>query len=283
MIVVPGSTGNVPVPRFLYGTAWKEDRTQRLTERALEQGFRGIDTANQRRHYHEAGVGAAIASSVAKGTVKRSDLFLQSKFTFRRGQDHRLPYDPAAAVSVQVEQSFAGTLKNLGTELLDSYLLHGPTQRSGLNPDDWAAWKALELIHDSGRVRALGVSNFTLEQLQLLCQGARVWPRFVQNRCYAAHGWDRAVREFCAAQGIVYQGFSLLTANQAELASPPLARIAQRHGRTAAQIVFRFAIEVDMIPLTGTSDAGHMQADLDSFTFALEPAEIEQIASLGGP
>src|SRR5262245_36644415 len=97
----------VPVPRFLYGTAWKEDDTARLTRLALEQGFRGIDTANQRRHYHEGAVGQAIREAVAAGLVAREALFLQTKFTFRRGQDHRLPYDPDAPVALQVEQSFA--------------------------------------------------------------------------------------------------------------------------------------------------------------------------------
>lgn len=279
-MAIPVINGCVPVPAFLYGTAWKEDRTQRLVELALEQGFRGIDTANQRRHYHEAGVGDAIAALVAKGIVRREDLFLQSKFTFVGGQDQRLPYDAAAPVFVQVEQSFASSLEHLRTERLDSYLLHGPAQRSGLGTDDWAAWKALEAIHDSGRAGAIGVSNFTLEQLQLLCREARVPPRYVQNRCYAAQGWDRAVRDYCAAQGIVYQGFSLLTANQAVLASPQMARIAKRHGRTAAEIVFRFASQVGMLPLTGTTSASHMRADLGIFEFALEPAEFEQIAGL---
>src|SRR5262249_17443478 len=77
----------VRVPRFLYGTAWKEDQTQRLTELALRQGFRGIDTANQRRHYHEAAVGQAIAAAVEAGLAVRDGLFLQTKFTFRAGQD----------------------------------------------------------------------------------------------------------------------------------------------------------------------------------------------------
>src|SRR6187399_2549777 len=122
----------VRVPRFLYGTAWKEEETQRLTELALRQGFRGIDTANQRRHYHEAGVGQAIAAAVVSGLVSREDLFLQTKFTFRGGQDHRLPYDAAAPVATQVEQSFASSLTHLGVEKIDSYLLHGPTQRIGL-------------------------------------------------------------------------------------------------------------------------------------------------------
>src|SRR6266436_5194631 len=116
----------VRVPRFLYGTAWKEDATQRLTQLALQQGFRGIDTANQRRHYHEAAVGQAIAASVAGGLVARDDLFLQTKFTFREGQDHRLPYDPGAPIAVQVEQSFASSLEHLITDVIGSYVLHGP-------------------------------------------------------------------------------------------------------------------------------------------------------------
>jgi diketogulonate reductase-like aldo/keto reductase len=155
----------VTVPRFLYGTAWKEDETQRLTALALQQGFRGIDTANQRRHYHEAAVGQAIAAAVASGLVAREDLFLQTKFTSRGGQDHRLPYDPNAPIPLQVEQSFASSLEHLGTERIDSYVLHGPTQRVGLAAADWEAWRAMEALHDSGRARLLGVSNVTLEQL----------------------------------------------------------------------------------------------------------------------
>lgn len=122
----------VRVPRFLYGTAWKAQRTRALTELALRQGFRGVDTANQRRHYDEAEVGKAVAASVESGMLEREELFLQTKFTFKDGQDHRLPYDPHAPVGVQVEQSFASSLEHLGVAELDSYLLHGPTRRAGL-------------------------------------------------------------------------------------------------------------------------------------------------------
>jgi len=267
----------VRVPRFLYGTAWKEDETQRLVELALEKGFRGIDTANQRRHYHEAAVGQAVAAAIERGLVTRDDLFLQTKFTFQAGQDHRLPYDPAAPIATQVAQSFASSLEHLGVDRVDSYVLHGPNQRSGLGSADWEAWRAMEAIHDSGRVRLLGVSNVSLEQLKALCQDARIQPRFVQNRCYAVLGWDFAVRKFCAANGPVYQGFSLLTANREATADPEFARIAKRHNRTISQIVFRFALEVGMIPLTGTTDADHMRADLDVFDFQLEPEEVERI------
>jgi diketogulonate reductase-like aldo/keto reductase len=274
------SIDGVRVPRFLYGTAWKEDETQRLTELALQQGFRGFDTANQRRHYHEAAVGRAIATAIASGLVTRADLFLQTKFTFRRGQDHRLPYDPDAPIPTQVEQSFASSLEHLGTEVIDAYLLHGPTQQAGLVRADWDAWRAMESLHASSRARLLGVSNVSLGQLQQLVQQAHVRPRFVQNRCYAARRWDRDIREFCAAGGLVYQGFSLLTGNREVLAHPEMLRIAQRHGRAVSQIIFRFALEAGMIPLTGTTDPGHMRADLEVFDFHLERAEVERIENL---
>jgi diketogulonate reductase-like aldo/keto reductase len=274
---------DVPVPRFLYGTAWKENQTQRLTELALKQGFRGIDTANQRKHYHEAAVGEAIAAAMSSAVVTRDDLFLQTKFTFRSGQDHRLPYDPAASIATQVEQSFASSLEHLKTEYVDSYVLHGPTQRIGLAPDDWAAWRAMEAIHDSGRARLLGVSNVTLEQLKALSHGARIRPRFVQNRCYAVQGWDRSIRDFCAANDMIYQGFSLLTGNREVLARPELVRMAEQHGRTVSQMIFRFALDVGMLPLTGTTDAIHMRQDLDVFNFQLEPEEVQTIERLVSP
>jgi len=270
----------VRVPRFFYGTAWKEDETARLTALALGQGFRGIDTANQRKHYHEAGVGRGIRDAVESGLVARDDLFLQTKFTFRRGQDHRLPYDSKAPIPDQVAQSFACSLKHLGTDVIDSYVLHGPTSRAGLGPDDWAAWRAMEAIHSSGRARLLGISNVTLKQLQSLYKEARVRPRFVQNRCHAAQGWGRRIRQFCAANGVVYQGFSLLTANRKVTAHHQLIRMAERHGRTASQIVFRFAIDVGMVPLTGTTDAEHMREDLDVFHFRLEAKEVVIIETL---
>jgi len=270
----------VRVPRFLYGTAWKEDETERLVALALRQGFRGIDTANQRKHYHEAAVGRAVQVAIQGGFVRRDELFLQTKFTFRDGQDHRLPYDPKAPIAAQVEQSFESSLEHLGTEVIDSYVLHGPSQRDGLGKPDWEAWRAMEALREAGRTRLLGVSNITLEQLQALCREARVPPRFVQNRCYAVRGWDREVRAFCTANGIAYQGFSLLTANRQVLAHPTMVRIAKQHGRTVNQIAFRFALAVGMVPLTGTTDPVHMAEDLGAFEFDLEPEEVRVIEGL---
>ncbi len=265
---------------FLYGTAWKEIETTRLTRLAIEQGFRGIDTANQRKHYFEAAVGGAIQSAVRDGLVTRAELFLQTKFTFQAGQDHRLPYDPSAPIAEQVEQSFACSLEHLGVDYLDSFVLHGPSRGAGLSAVDWEAWDAIEQLHLSGRVRRIGVSNVSIEQLKMLTSKARVKPVFVQNRCYAIQGWGRDVREFCQVNGMVYQAFSLLTANAKYLSDPRILAIATKHQRTVAQVVFRFAIESGMIPLTGTTKAEHMREDLGALDFHLGAQELETIESV---
>jgi diketogulonate reductase-like aldo/keto reductase len=265
------------VPSFLYGTAWKEDRTEGLVNDALDAGFRGIDTANQRKHYDEASVGRAVQSKLREGFVRREDLFLQTKFTFRDGQDHRLPYDPGASIGDQVRQSFASSLEHFDVETLDSLVLHGPSQRDGLGAQDHEAWRAMEGIHHDGRVKLLGASNVTAQQVIDLVALSTVPIAFVQNRCYAERQWDRAVRTVCDEHGIIYQGFSLLTANKHVLANLQVIAIAKRHGKTPSQVVFRFAQQIGMLPLTGTSDPAHMQQDLDIHDLELDAEELSLV------
>jgi diketogulonate reductase-like aldo/keto reductase len=270
----------VSVPPLFYGTAWKEERTEALTLQALEAGFLAIDTANQRRHYVEAAVGQAVHTYLSTGKIGRAQLFLQTKFTHVRGQDHRLPYDPSAPLATQVAQSFQSSLEHLQTSYLDAYLLHGPSQPDRLSDVDWQVWRAMGALQRDGRVRLVGVSNVSLAQLMALCRSDEPRPAFVQNRCYARTGWDREIRDFCHAHDIIYQGFSLLTANQRELASPAVRRIVQRTGASVAQIVFRFALAVGIVPLTGTSDRAHMSADLAAPAIELGDEEIAAIARL---
>ena len=270
------------VPDFLYGTAWKEDRTQALTELAIRSGFRGIDTANQRRHYVEAAVGAGLAAARGAGEVTRADLFLQTKFTYQRGQDHRLPYDPAADLSTQVAQSMASSLEHLGTDRVDSYVLHGPASGHGWTDDDAEVWAAMAKERDAGHTRLLGVSNVSLRHLEQMALAGAEAPAFVQNRCFARLGWDRDVRTFCRDRRIVYQGFSLLTANPEVLHHPLVAGIAARAGATPAQVVFRLARALGMLPLTGTSDPEHMRQDLASRDLPLSAGEIRALESLAG-
>lgn len=99
------------MPRFMYGTAWKKDRTKDLVELAVRSGFRGIDTACQPKHYYEPGVGDALQALYAEGVVTREDIFLQTKFTSLTGQDpQKIPYDKNANLSQQVHESFTVSL-----------------------------------------------------------------------------------------------------------------------------------------------------------------------------
>lgn len=264
-------------PRILYGTAWKEDRTEALATLALKQGFRGIDTANQRKHYFEEAVGRAITKVVDQGIVGRDELFVQTKFTHLGGQDHRLPYDPQAPVDEQVRQSFASSVRHLGA--IDSLLLHGPTRRVGLGEKDIDAYNEIGKLLDEGRIKYLGVSNVSSEQLQLFCQMSHR-PHFVQNRCYARTGWDSQVREICREHNVVYQGFSLLTANVRELSTPQVKQLASGRQMTTPQLVFAFALQLGMLPLTGTSNCEHMRQDLEALGQTLKPNEIEILLGL---
>ena len=270
------------IPDFLYGTAWKEERTPALVDLALRSGFRGIDTANQRRHYFEAGVGQGLAAVYRAGVAVRADLFLQTKFTYQRGQDHRLPYDPAASLSIQVAQSMASSLEHLGTDHVDSFVLHGPSSGYGWTSEDAEVWQAMKKERDAGRTRLLGVSNVSLRHLEQMVTVDAEAPGFVQNRCYARLGWDREVRLFCSERKIVYQGFSLLTANAEVLRHPVVTGLAARAKATPAQIVFAFARSVGMLPLTGTSDAEHMKQDLASTGLALSNDAVRAIEALAG-
>ena len=203
----------------------------------LSQGFRAFDTANQRKHYHEQGVGDALKRSFGKG-LNRAAIFLQTKFTYRPGQDHRLPYDPDAELTVQVAQSMASSLEHLGADHVDSYVLHGPASGYRWTDYDAEVWAAMLAEQRAGRARLLGVSNVSLLHLRQLAATGAPLPAFVQNRCFARRGWDRDVRGFCRDHSIVYQGFSLLTANPEVLAAPLVRRIAARERVTEPQVIF---------------------------------------------
>ena len=267
---------NIPLPSWMYGTAWKKGATTELVRLAVQSGFTAIDTANQLIHYQEALVGEALVA-LEKNGVNRKDLFLQTKFTPVNGQDHRTPYDASADLTTQVNQSFESSLEHLHTAYIDSYVLHGPYSRYGLGDDDLEVWGAMEALYESDRTKMIGISNVTAEQLHQLCQQARVKPMVVQNRCYAVLGWDKDVREVCKAEGVIYQGFSLLTANREVLLAPEITEISKRLTANPIQVIFRFAMQIGMLPLTGTSNAEHMKLDLGSEAFELTPEDIQHI------
>jgi diketogulonate reductase-like aldo/keto reductase len=207
---------------------------------------------------------------------------LQTKFTPLNGHDQRVPYDPQADLKTQVRQSFESSLQHLKTDRIDSYLLHGPYSYPGLGDEDWQVWSALEELHQSGRVGMIGISNVNYLQLTALVERAAIKPMMVQNRCYANQGWDREVREICREHDIRYQGFSLLTANVPLLRHAPIVSMAKKLGVDTPQVIFRFAMQVGMIPLTGTTNEQHMKSDLTVYRIALSDEEVSFIESVAG-
>jgi diketogulonate reductase-like aldo/keto reductase len=272
------SSANVRTPRIIYGTAWKKSETAHWVGKAIRQGFRGIDTACQPKHYDEAGVGAGVARSL-RGTLARTDLYLQSKFTSVSGQDPmRIPYDPNAPLPEQVAQSFAASLRNLQTAYLDCLVLHSPLASPA---QTLKVWHAMESLVPGGGVRQLGISNcHGLDQLEALHDSAHIKPSVVQNRLYAETRYDREIRAFCRDRRIIYQSFWTLTANPHVLEHGTVAGLASKYGRTPAQVLFRYLTQRDVVPLTGTRSETHMLEDLAIFEFELEDRELAVMDAL---
>ena len=272
------SAYGVRVPRIIYGTSWKKERTAALVKQAITLGYRGIDTACQPKHYDEAGVGAGLAPCLATG-LTRSDLYLQSKFTPVDGQDPaRLPYDPNDGVAIQVEQSFHNSLRNLRTSYLDCLVLHSPLENERHLMD---VWQAMEAIFETGGAKQLGVSNYYApDQLERLYRKVHIKPAVVQNLFYAQTGYDREIRGFCRQHQILYQSFWTLTANPNVLAHATLQTLASNYGRTPEQVFLRSLTQIDIIPLSGTTSQTYMREDLAIFEFELTQSECDAVAKL---
>jgi diketogulonate reductase-like aldo/keto reductase len=272
------SNSKVRVPRIIYGTAWKKAATRNLVSLAIQNGFRGIDTACQPKHYEEADVGAGVAASMTRG-LARSDLYLQTKFTSISGQDpSRVPYDPKAPLSAQVAQSIAASLKNLQTDYLDCVLLHSPMPTMA---QTLVVWNSLESFVDTGQIRQLGISNcYGLADLESLRQASRIRPAVLQNRFYADTHYDREIRIYCRENEIIYQSFWTLSANPHLLTHKTMTALAVKHNRTTAQILFRYLVSIGVVPLTGTKSKAHMREDLAIFSFELTDDEISAIDAL---
>ena len=266
------------VPALLYGTAWKKETTAHCVEMAITQGFRGIDTACQPKHYDEAGVGMGLAKAYEKG-LKREELFIQTKFTPLGGQDPKnIPYNPQESIEKQIADSFEVSKKNLHTDYIDSLLLHSPLFPY---PNMQRAYKAMEELYDKGEVRHLGISNcYDLELLKHVYKDARVKPSFVQNRFYADTGYDKELRAWCINHNIAYQGFWTLTANPHILQSEPMRLLTQKYAKTPAQLFYRFLTCKGITPLIGSTSKRHLEEDVAIFNFELEREDSEMLEQL---
>ncbi|KAF0684218.1 Aste57867_23804 [Aphanomyces stellatus] len=270
----------IQMPKIMYGCAWKKEKTAGLVVQAVREGFRGIDTACQPKHYFEKGVGDALAQLYADGTVTRDQIFLQTKFTSLNGQDRDqpLPYNPAAPLADQVHQSFETSMVNLRTDYVDSLVLHGPLET---HAKTLQVWRAMEQLHQAGKARRLGVSNmYSLPAFRRLFNDATIPPSILQNRFYADTNYDAELRQFCRDHDVQYQSFWTLTANPELIRGPVVATIAARLGKTNEQVWYRFVMALGIVPLSGTTNAAHMADDVGVDSIQLTKDDIAQLAHL---
>ena len=247
-----------------------------LTELALRTGFRGIDTANQRRHYFEAGVGQALAAAYRAGVVTRArpvpadQVHLPGRPGPPAALRPRAPISPRRSPSRSPARSSTSA-----TDHVDSYVLHGPASGRGWTDDDAEVWAAMVQERDAGRTRAARREQRLAAPPRADGGVRRRGAAFVQNRCFARPrlGPRRSGRS--AASGA--------SSTRASRCSPPTRRCCATRWSpaspraleaTPAQVVFRFAQAVGMLPLTGTSDAEHMRQDLASRDLALSADEV---------
>ena len=272
------TSAGVKMPWLIYGTAWKKERTADLVIKAIQAGFRGIDTACQPKHYDEPLVGAAL-QKLKELQVERESLFVQTKFTPLEAQDpRRLPYDKNAPVESQVAQSFETSIKNLKTRYVDSLILHSPVAPHSLL---MKTWRAMETIQKAGGALQLGISNcYDTVIMRQLYADATVKPAVVQNRFYQETGYDADLRNWCSNHGVIYQSFWTLTANPHILSSNTVRSISREYKKTEAQIFFRYLNQSGIVPLTGTCSEKHMKEDLSVFDFELSSDDLSKVRSL---
>jgi len=272
------TSAGVKMPKIIYGTAWKKERTSSLVELALRSGFRGVDTACQPKHYSEALVGEALLNMQHEG-IKREDVFIQTKFTPIGGQDpDETPYNPSDTLSEQVKQSFTVSKQNLHTHYIDSLVLHSPYTRF---EDLMEVWHTMESFVQNGEVGQLGISNcYSLEVLQNLYAESDIKLAILQNRFHAKTDYDKEIRQWCDTHNVIYQSFWSLTANPKIVEGKTLDALSQKYQTTPAEIWFSFLRENRIVPLVGTSSSQHMLEDLGSLELSLSADEVEQIQRL---
>lgn len=266
------------IPCLIYGTAWKKDKTAELVAKAVKNGFRGIDTACQPKHYNEAGVGEAIQRLTGE-RLTREDLYIQTKFTPLNGQDpFNIPYDKKAPLNMQVAQSFEMSKKNLRVSYVDGLILHSPLE----NRDQlMIVWQAMEQIYHQGEAKLLGISNcYHLGMLKQLYEAAVIKPAILQNRFYQETNYDDEIRQWCRVKKVIYQSFWTLTANPHLLLSEAVQNAAHAYQKTPEQILFRVLVDIGIVPLTGTCSDKHMKEDIEIFNLNLPNAVIQEITSL---
>lgn len=258
------------IPAFIYGTAWKKEATADLVYQALTAGFTGIDTASQPKHYQESLAGSGVRQALQEGKVKRSNIYLQTKFTAIAGQDpDNAPYDARDPVSKQVQKSVSISLQHLrnagdhfdevdGT-FIDTLVFHSPMPTMA---ETMEVWETLE-EYVPEKIRNLGISNCNLFTLMDIYERASIKPAVVQNRFYPATKFDVGLRKFCREKSIVYQSFWTLTANPSLVWSVEVGQLANRLNISTQAALYCLVLGLgNTVVLNGTKQDARMRADL---------------------
>lgn len=220
---------------------------------ALECGYRLIDTANA--YLNEKAVGRAMK----KSGLKREEIFLETKLwpAFYRQAD-------------AVEK----TLRRLDTDYIDLLLIHQPAG------DYVAGYKLMEQAYKEGKVKAIGLSNFTLAQIQEILDLCEIKPAVLQTEVHP-YSQEKELKQFLAKEGMVIQAWYPLGHGDKGLLQEPLfAQLAKKYGKTNAQIILRWHIQDGNIVIPGSKNPAHIKDNFDLFNFALTQQEMDQIAAM---
>ncbi|KAI8960612.1 Aldo/keto reductase [Daldinia sp. FL1419] len=270
-----------PMPKLIYGTAWKKDATADLVFLALKAGFRGIDTAAQPQHYREDLVGAAVQRAISSNIIKRDDLFVQTKFTSVAGQDpNNLPYNPNEPLEEQVHSSIASSLNNFhysesDAPYIDSLILHSPLRTLS---DTIRVWKALE-TYVPHKIRQLGISNAPLEIVDFLNASPEITfrPACVQSCFFPGTGWEVDLRAYCREKGISFQAFWALSGNRQLLMSTNVFDLATKAKVEIPVALYALILGLEGTAiLDGTTKEAHMKDDLTGIDTVSKYARSEE-------
>jgi diketogulonate reductase-like aldo/keto reductase len=249
---------DVPIPCIGFGVyKIPNDKVERAVHTAIEAGYRSIDTATLYRN--ERGVGAAVRSS----GLPREDLFVTTKLW---NTDHG--YDAAL-------RAFGISLAELGLDYVDLYLIHWPVPSQDRYVE---TWRALEKIASDGRARAIGVSNFQIPHLRRLLEETDVVPAVNQVELHP-YLQQAELRGFDTEHGIVTESWSPLARGRL-LEHQVLTTIARKHGKTAAQVVLRWHVEMGLVAIPKSVTPQRIAENIDIFDFELDAQDIAAIATL---
>jgi 2,5-diketo-D-gluconate reductase A len=252
-------TTSIEIPQLGFGV-WQvpEDEVVAAVLTAITTGYRSIDTA--RIYGNEEGVGQAVAQT----DVSRDELFITTKvWNDDQGFDSTLA-------------AFDASMKRLGLNTLDLYLIHWPTPEKGTYVD---TWKALLRLREEGRVRAVGVCNFEVDHLQRLKDETGELPAINQVELHPYLQQEK-LRAFHAANGILTEAWSPLASGGDVLSDEVIARVAAKHGVTPAQAILRWHVEIGNVVIPKSVTPSRIAENFDLFGFALDADDLAAIATL---